>query len=161
MDNHVAGERSRLDYLRDAPNLDLRFADVSQDWHYKHLINVDYVIHAASIAAPEFYKQKPLETIRANVTGTWQALEWAAKQGVKSFVHLSSSEVYGDVAIVPTPETYWGNTPITGPRATYDQSKRMGETLVSTFHQLYKLPVKTVRPFNIFGPGQRLDDGRV
>lgn len=161
MDNHVAGERSRLDYLRGEKNLDLRFADITQDWYYKHLHNVDYVIHAASIAAPEFYKARPLETIKVNVLGTWLVLDWATKNGVKSMVHMSSSEAYGEPTMVPTPEHDAGWVSFTGNRAVYDESKRLGETLAWTFYNLYKIPIKTVRPFNIFGPGQRLDDGRV
>lgn len=161
IDNHVAGEKSRLDYLRDKPGLDLRFGDIADDWRYKNLLNVDYVIHAASIAAPEFYKKKPLETIRANVIGTWILLYWAARAGVKSCLHMSSSEAYGEPTIIPTPEHDCGQVNFTSSRAVYDESKRIGETLAWTFHDLYGFPIKTVRPFNIFGPGQRLDDGRV
>jgi dTDP-glucose 4,6-dehydratase/UDP-glucuronate decarboxylase len=74
---------------------------------------------------------------------------------------FSSSEVYGDPAVVPTPEEYHGNVSFTGPRACYDESKRLGETLCATYFRLHRVPVKVIRPFNVYGPGQRLDDGRI
>jgi len=76
---------------------------------------------------------------------------------------FSSSEVYGDPddAHIPTPETYQGNVSITGPRACYDESKRFGETLCLTYWRIFELPVKIVRPFNVYGPGIRPDDYRV
>lgn len=73
----------------------------------------------------------------------------------------NSSEVYGDPSNIPTPESYWGHTSFTGPRAVYDESKRFSETLCVTYHRQFGVPVKVVRPFNICGPGMRLDDERV
>src|SRR5262249_49386797 len=66
-----------------------------------------------------------------------------------------------DPSNIPTPEDYRGNVSCTGPRACYDESKRLAETLCMTYHQLFRVPVKVVRPFNVYGPGQRLDDGRI
>ena len=79
------------------------------------------------------------------------------------FLYLSSSEIYGDPPAdrIPTPETYWGHVSSVGPRACYDESKRLAETLCTTYHRLYGLPVTIVRPFNVYGPRLRLDDGRV
>jgi len=78
-------------------------------------------------------------------------------------IFFSSSEVYGDPDpnYIPTTESYNGNVPCMGPRANYDESKRLGETYCSVYYDLYKVPVKIIRPFNVYGPGMRLDDFRV
>jgi UDP-glucuronate decarboxylase len=124
---------------------------------------VDWVIHGASIASPTFYRRFPLETIDVNVTGTRQMLELARRHDAKGLLFISTSEVYGDPdpAFIPTAEDYRGNVSCTGPRACYDESKRLGETLCMTYHRLYKTPVKIVRPFNVYGPGQSLADRRI
>ncbi len=128
----------------------------------------EYVIHAASIASPTYYRQRPLETMDANVSGLRHLLERAVTQAeagepLRSFLFFSTSEIYGDPSpdMIPTPETYNGNVSCTGPRACYDESKRYGETLVVTFAHHLGVPVRTVRPFNNYGPGLPLRDGRV
>ena len=124
---------------------------------------VDYVIHAAGIASPVYYMKYPLETLEVATLGTKNLLELARKKSVKSFLFFSSSEIYGDPDpnFIPTPETYPGNVSCTGPRSCYDESKRLGETLCMIYHRLHSLSVKTVRPFNVYGPGMRPDDFRV
>ncbi len=124
---------------------------------------VDWIIHGASIASPTFYRRHPLETIDVNVTGTRHMLELARSHIARGMLFLSTSEIYGDPdpAFIPTPEDYRGNVSCTGPRACYDESKRMGETLCTTYHRLHGTPVKIMRPFNVYGPGQRLDDARI
>jgi nucleoside-diphosphate-sugar epimerase/SAM-dependent methyltransferase len=124
---------------------------------------VHFILHAASIASPIFYNKFRVETIDAGVLGTKNLLELAREKNTESFLFFSSSEVYGnpDPAHVPTKEEYNGNVSCTGPRACYDEPKRLGETLCMTYADVYNLPVKIVRPFNVFGPGMRLDDGRV
>jgi dTDP-glucose 4,6-dehydratase/UDP-glucuronate decarboxylase len=124
---------------------------------------IAWIVHGASIASPTFYRRHPLETIDANVGGTRRLLDLARTQPLEGFLHLSSSEVYGDPApeAVPTREDYPGRVSFTGPRACYDESKRLGETLCTLYHRLHAVPVRVVRPFNVYGPGQRLDDQRV
>ena len=124
---------------------------------------IDYVIHCAGIASPAYYTKYPVETLDVGTVGTRNMLELARKKRLKSFLFASSSEVYGDPddKHVPTPETYNGNVSITGPRACYDESKRFGETLCLTFWRVFGVPVKVVRPFNVYGPGIRPDDYRV
>jgi UDP-glucuronate decarboxylase len=124
---------------------------------------VDYVVHAASIASPTWYRTRPLETIDVNVTGTRRLLDLAREHEVTGFLQFSSSEIYGDPPDerVPTSEEFWGHVSCTGPRACYDESKRLGETLCTTYHRLHGLPVTIVRPFNVYGPRLRLDDRRV
>jgi len=125
--------------------------------------DVDFIIHAAGIASPKFYRKFKIETIDVATIGTKNMLELAKEKKVKSFLFFSSSEVYGDPDpnFVPSPETYFGNVSCTGPRSNYDESKRLGETLCIAYFETYKIPVKMVRPFNVFGPGMRLDDYRV
>lgn len=123
-----------------------------------------YIIHAASIASPVFYRQHPIETINANVAGLYNILEYMQKKGdIKGLLFFSSSEIYGDPTEdnIPTPETYRGNVSCTGPRACYDESKRFGETLCVNFARVYNLPIKIARPFNNYGPGLKITDGRV
>jgi len=124
---------------------------------------LDYVIHAAGIASPYYYRKYPLETLEVATTGTKNLLTLAAEHRVKGFLFFSSSEIYGDPdeAHVPTPESYRGNVSCIGPRACYDESKRIGETLCTIFHELYGVPTKIVRPFNVYGPGMSERDYRV
>src|SRR5581483_6000323 len=105
----------------------------------------------------------PLETIDVNVTGTRRLLDLARDTGCRAMLYLSTSEVYGDpdAASIPTPEEYRGLVSCTGPRACYDESKRLAEALCQIYARRYGVRVVTVRPFNVYGPGQRLDDGRI
>ncbi len=130
--------------------------------------NFDYVIHAASIASPTFYRKYPIETIDANVQGLRQLLDRCViqqerKTPMEGLLFFSTSEIYGDppAECIPTPESYRGHVSCTGPRACYDESKRFGETLCVNFAHQYDLPIKTVRPFNNYGPGLALNDCRV
>ena len=121
------------------------------------------VIHMASIASPVFYRQYPIETIDANVTGLRRLLDFYCEKPVEGFLFFSSSELYGDPApeAVPTGEEYYGNVCATGPRACYDEAKRFGETLCMLFSKKYGMPVGVVRPFNNYGPGMKINDKRV
>lgn len=124
---------------------------------------VHFIISAASIASPVFYKKYPLETVDATVKGNRNMLDLALlnKDVLEAFLLFSSSEIYGDPTIVPTPEHYVGRVSCTGPRACYDESKRLAETLGTIYHEKYGLPIKTVRPFNVYGPGMSARDRRV
>lgn len=131
-------------------------------------ISFDYIIHAASIASPIFYRKYPIETINANVQGLYNILNYMlkrqkTKRKVKGLLFFSSSEIYGDPTEdnIPTLETYRGNVSCTGPRSCYDESKRFGETLCVNYSKVHNLPIKIARPFNNFGPGLKLGDGRV
>ncbi len=158
VDNFITGVKYRL---QEGPNFKTIKHDVREPFKVEE--PVDYLIHAAGIASPKFYRQYKLETIDVATTGTRNMLELARQKKVKSFLYFSSSEVYGDPdpAFVPTPETYHGNVSPIGPRSNYDESKRLGETLCMAYYEVYGVPVKMVRPFNVYGPGMRLDDYRV
>lgn len=161
IDNFQTGVPDRLEHLVNDPNVWLVEHDLRQP--FKTTDRIDWILHAASIASPTFYRRFPLETIDVNVQGTRRLLEWARTSPVKGFLYLSSSEIYGDPdpEFIPTPEDYRGYVSATGPRACYDESKRLAETLCVTYHRLYETPVSIARPFNVYGPGQRLDDRRI
>ena len=124
----------------------------------------NYIIHAASIASPSFYRKFPLETIEANILGLKNLLDFYKKsKSLKGFLFFSSSEIYGDPdkKYIPTSEDYRGNVNCVGPRACYDESKRFGETLCWVYSKQYKMPITVARPFNNFGPGMNIDDKRL
>ena len=124
----------------------------------------DFILFAAGIASPVLYRREPLKTLDITVQGLRHALEHARHyDGFQSLVYFSTSEVYGDPdpKAVPTDESYRGNVATMGPRACYDESKRLGETLAYIYQAYCKVPVKVVRPFNVFGPGLSPEDGRV
>jgi UDP-glucuronate decarboxylase len=110
-----------------------------------------------------YYQQYPLETIESAVVGAKNLLELSRKHELQGFLLFSSSEIYGDPdpRAIPTPETYCGNVSSIGPRSCYDESKRLAETLSLIYQQRLGVPVRIVRPFNIYGPGMKPDDRRV
>lgn len=122
----------------------------------------DFVIQAAGIASPYYYRKYPLETLEVATIGTKNLLE-IAKRDQARLLFFSSSEIYGDPDsnYVPTPESYPGNVSCLGPRACYDESKRLGETLCRIYHEQYGVRSRMVRPFNVYGPGMRKIDYRV
>ncbi|MDC1424091.1 NAD-dependent epimerase/dehydratase family protein [Gammaproteobacteria bacterium] len=129
--------------------------------------DVSYIIHAASIASPIYYRKNPIETMDANVNGLRYLLDYFKERSksnrfVGGLLYFSTSEIYGDPdpQNIPTSEEYRGNVSCTGPRACYDESKRYGETLCVNFAQQYSLPIKIARPFNNYGPGLKITDGR-
>lgn len=160
LDNLMRGAPDWLAPFRQRPDFQITSRDIIQT---KRFPSADFIIHAASIASPVFYRQHPIETMDANVTGLRNLLEHAVAQPAESLLFFSSSEIYGDPdpASIPTPETFRGFVSCTGPRACYDESKRYGETLCINFHQVRGVPVKIVRPFNNYGPGLKITDRRV
>lgn len=161
VDNYITGSKdpefapSSADHILDV------WGDVTSPLPVRE--DVDYIIHAAGLASPVYYMKYPLETIESAVTGAKNLLELARRNQLKGFLFFSSSEIYGDPdpTAVPTPETYFGNVSSVGPRACYDESKRLTETICTIYQQKYGVPVKIVRPFNVFGPGMKHDDRRV
>ncbi len=166
-DNYMRGMPDWLKALEGRKDLTLRKHDVLHPLP-ADLPAQDYLIHAASIASPIFYRQYPIETMDANVDGLRLLLEYARKLAangtpMSGFLFYSTSEIYGDPTAdnIPTPETYRGNVSCTGPRACYDESKRYGETLCVNFAKVHGVPVRMARPFNNYGPGLKITDGRV
>lgn len=162
LDNLIVGSSKNIFInKKEDPNLTFIKHDIRKN--ISKNLNADYIIHAAGIASPFYYKKFPIETIEVAVNGTKNLLEFAKEKKVISMLHFSSSEIYGNPTknFLPTPESYYGNVSSVGPRACYDESKRLGETLAITYHELYNIPVKIVRPFNIYGPGMKINDYRV
>jgi nucleoside-diphosphate-sugar epimerase len=167
VDNYVRGMPEWLEALTSDPHLRLTTHDITQPIP-PGLGDFQYLIHAASIASPTYYRRCPIETMDANVDGLRRILDYChaqrlAGKTVEGMLFYSTSEIYGDPTpeSVPTPETYRGHVSCTGPRACYDESKRYGETLCVNFAQQRGVPVKIARPFNNYGPGLKITDRRV
>ena len=165
-DNFSRGTPAWLMGLQNDPNLELVRHDITNPLP-DDFGPFEYVIHAASIASPIYYRQHPIETMDANVDGLRRLLDWMLErkettEPVEGFLFFSTSEIYGDPAPenIPTSESYRGNVSCTGPRACYDESKRYGETLCVNFAQVHDLPIRIARPFNNYGPGLKIEDGR-
>lgn len=166
-DNYIRGVPPWLTALKDEPTLTLVRYDVIQPLP-ADMPDFDFIVHAAGIASPRYYRLHPLETMDANINGLRSLLEHARKRQdtghpVKGMLFFSSSEIYGDpdAGHIPTSEDYRGYVSCTGPRACYDESKRYGETLCVVFAQQYGVEVKVARPFNNYGPGLKISDRRV
>lgn len=166
-DNYFRGAPGWLRELGERSDLELRAHDVREPLP-EDMGEFAFIIHAAGIASPTYYRAHPIETMDANITGLRNLLEYARKRLAAGrqfggFLFFSSSEIYGDPDpdAIPTPETYRGFVSCTGPRACYDESKRYGETLCVNFAQQHGMPVRMARPFNNYGPGMKITDGRV
>lgn len=161
LDNYITG--SRQSFLIEIKDKNFRFFHFDVRLPFTLNENVDFIIHAAGLASPYYYKKYPLETIESAIFGAKNLLELARITKPEGFLFFSSSEIYGDPDLdyIPTPETYSGHVSSIGPRACYDESKRLAETLCLTYHQIYGIPTKIVRPFNVYGPGMRHSDYRV
>lgn len=166
-ENFIRGRKNWLAELANRPNVLLVEHDVTNPIP-GNAPKYSHIIHAASIASPVYYRKFPIETIDANVDGLRHLLNYAQQrkldnEPISKMLYFSTSEVYGDPPpeAVPTAETYRGSVSCTGPRACYDESKRLGETLCVNFAQQYGVPVSIVRPFNNYGPGDEIEDKRL
>lgn len=161
VDNLITGRLSNISDLVRRPSFGFVQADVAAlDLGNLSSEPLDVVLHLASPASPVDYDRHQLETLAVNSAGTWRLLEIAALASAR-FVYVSTSEVYGDPLVHPQPETYWGNVDPIGPRACYDEGKRFGEALVTSWRRERGVRAAIVRVFNTYGPALRLDDGRV
>ena len=166
-DSFIRGTPSWLTALAGTPHLTVERRDLIEPLP-QPMPDFEWIIHAAGIASPPFYRKYPLKTIDANINGLRNLLEYSVAQAAKGkplegFLFYSSSEIYGDPTPdwIPTPEHYRGLVSCTGPRACYDESKRFGETLCVVFAQQHGVPTKIARPFNNYGPGLKITDRRV
>ena len=148
-----------LNFLRVAPEV---------EWTRSSVEDIDLpaadgliVIHTASYGSPKDYLREPLATFSANTHALVRLL--TQDRTLRQFVYFSSAEVYGQPPpdMIPTPESYIGGVSTVEPRSIYAESKRMGEVLAVSTAQRRQLPLTIIRPWNVYGPGQRLDDGRV
>ncbi|HEY0959865.1 MAG TPA: NAD-dependent epimerase/dehydratase family protein [Novosphingobium sp.] len=154
VDNFWTGLASNLAGIDD-PRYSLIECDVE---HFSTHERFDEIIHLASPASPPWYMREPIRTINANLAGALNLIEKLTPNGRISFA--STSEVYGDPLVSPQPESYRGSVDCTGPRSSYDESKRCTESLLFECHRTRGIDIRIVRLFNVYGPRTRPDDGR-
>lgn len=162
LDNLSTGIISNLQEVANSPLFSFVEADVTLPESLDFLENeqVDEIYHLASPASPKFYQEDSLGTIWVNTRGTYHMLELARIKGAK-LLYSSTSEAYGDPEVHPQPESYRGYVNTWGPRACYDEAKRLGEVLCYEYYTKYQVSVKVARIFNTYSAGLRNDDGRV
>lgn len=167
IDNFITSNRNNLKNLLENPNFVFFEQDIAKliDDVGSKIQHVDYIFHLASPASPNkksprSYINYPIETLLANSVGTYNLLELAKKNNSK-LLYVSSSEVYGDPAVTPQKENYFGNVNPNGVRSVYDEGKRFGEAITFAYLRKYNLNVRIIRIFNTYGPLMQADDGRV
>jgi len=167
IDNFITGDKSNLKNLLGNSEFTFLEFDIAKPIQNLKLEiqNLDYIFHLASPASPNkksarSYINFPIETLLANSLGTYNLLELARKFNSK-FLYTSSSEVYGDPAMSPQKEDYFGNVNPNGIRSVYDEGKRFGEAITFSYVRKYDLDARIVRIFNTYGPLMQVDDGRV
>jgi len=164
VDNLITGDAKNIEDLRSNANFIFLEKDVTKslgDFDLK----VDFIFHLASPASPnkkcpKSYINNPIETLLANSVGTYNLLELARQTSAK-FLFTSTSEVYGDPAVSPQPESYFGNVNPNGVRSVYDESKRFGEAATMAYVRKFDTDARIIRIFNTYGPYMQKDDGRV
>ena len=156
MDNYFTGCKQNIVHLLNNPYFEL----VRHDVTFPYYVEVDEIYNLACPASPIHYQFDPVSTIKTSVIGAINMLG-LAKRTKARILQASTSEVYGDPAVHPQEESYWGNVNPIGLRSCYDEGKRCAETLFRDYHRQNKLDVKIIRIFNTYGPRMRPDDGRV
>ncbi|MBP2316560.1 UDP-glucuronic acid decarboxylase family protein [Azospirillum soli] len=155
-DNYFTGSRDNIVHLLSNPHFELMRHDVT----FPLYVEVDEIYNLACPASPVHYQHDPVQTTKTSVHGAINMLGLAKRLNAK-IMQASTSEVYGDPAVHPQTEDYWGNVNTIGPRACYDEGKRCAETLFFDYHRQHKLPIKVIRIFNTYGPRMHPNDGRV
>lgn len=156
LDNLFTGSKENIYDFIDNKRFEFLRGDIVQPIY----IEVDEIYNLACPASPIHYQDNPIKTIKCNTVGMVNMLGLAKRCKAK-ILQASTSEVYGDPKQHPQKETYWGNVNCLGPRACYDEGKRVAETLCMDYHRQNKINVKIARIFNTYGPNMALDDGRV
>ncbi len=157
VDNFVTGDAANVAHLADEPRFTLIDADVSAGLPVQG--RFDAILHFASPASPPVYQKYAVETLKVGSYGTMNCLELAKEHGAR-FLMASTSECYGDPAVHPQPESYWGNVNPVGPRSMYDEAKRFSEAATSTYRVFHGVDTAIVRIFNTYGPRMNVADGR-
>ncbi|MEM8926213.1 MAG: UDP-glucuronic acid decarboxylase family protein [Actinomycetota bacterium] len=158
IDNLATGSVDNIEHL--FGNEGFTFSRVDVTNHIWVPGDVDVVMHLASPASPIDFERIPIQILKVGSLGTHNGLGLAKEKGAKFFL-ASTSEVYGDPAIHPQPESYWGNVNTIGPRGVYDEAKRFAEAMTMAYHRHHGVDVRIVRIFNTYGPRMRPEDGRV
>ncbi|XP_028132045.1 UDP-glucuronic acid decarboxylase 1 [Diabrotica virgifera virgifera] len=155
-DNFYTGRKTNVEQWIGHENFELIHHDIVNPLY----IEVDEIYHLASPASPPHYMQNPVKTIKTNTLGTINVLGLTRRLNAKVLI-ASTSEVYGDPDIHPQPETYWGHVNPIGPRACYDEGKRVSESLTYAYAKQENMQVRVARIFNTYGPRMHMNDGRV
>jgi dTDP-glucose 4,6-dehydratase len=158
LDNLLTGAALNIAHLKGDPRFEFLERDITQPFEVAG--PVDAVFNLASPASPFDYLRCPIETLDVGSLGTRRLLELARTSNAR-FLLASTSETYGDPAVHPQVETYWGNVNPVGPRSCYDESKRFAEALTMAYHRKHGLATNIARIFNTYGPRMKLNDGRV
>jgi len=156
VDNFYTGIKKNIVHLMEDPYFELLRHDIT----FPLYVEVDEIYNLACPASPIHYQNDPVQTTKVNVHGSINMLGLAKRLKAK-ILQASTSEVYGNPAIHPQVETYWGNVNPIGPRACYDEGKRCAETLFFDYHRQHRLKIKVARIFNTYGPRMHPNDGRV
>ncbi len=156
LDNFFTGRKTNIQHLLNRPY----FEFIRHDITHPILLEVDRIYHLACPASPIHYQYNAIKTIKTNVMGTINSLG-IAKRVKARILFASTSEVYGDPAVHPQKEEYWGNVNTIGIRSCYDEGKRVAETLMMDYHRQNKVDIRIVRIFNTYGPRMLPNDGRV
>lgn len=156
VDNFFTGRKRNVEHWIGHENFELIHHDIVNPL----FIEVDEIYHLASPASPPHYMYNPVKTIKTNTVGTINMLGLAKRVGARVLI-ASTSEVYGDPEVHPQPESYWGHVNPIGPRACYDEGKRVAETLSYAYAKQERVDVRVARIFNTYGPRMHMNDGRV
>jgi len=156
LDNYFSGNPANITHLRSHPNFEFIRHDIVEPI----LLEVDRIYHLACPASPVHYQYNPVKTIKTSVMGTINMLGLAKRVRARILL-TSTSEVYGDPEQHPQTESYWGHVNPIGPRACYDEGKRVAETLMMDYHRQNNVDIRIVRIFNTYGPRMAINDGRV
>lgn len=156
LDNFFTGRKSNIAHLHGRPDFELVRHDVIDPFKFE----VDQIYNLACPASPPHYQYNAIKTVKTSVMGAINCLGLAKRTKARVF-QASTSEVYGDPAIHPQPESYWGNVNPIGIRSCYDEGKRVAETLFMDYHRQNQVDIRIVRIFNTYGPRMHPNDGRV
>ena len=156
LDNYFTGRMANVAHLRDNRCFELIRHDVTEPI----LLEVDRIFNLACPASPIHYQFNPVKTIKTSVMGAINMLGMAKRVKAR-ILQASTSEVYGDPAVHPQTEDYWGNVNPIGIRSCYDEGKRVAETLFMDYHRQNNVDIRIVRIFNTYGPRMLMNDGRV
>jgi len=156
VDNFFTGSRRNVEHLFDNPRFELMRHDVT----FPLYVEVDQIYNLACPASPVHYQHDPVQTTKTSVMGAINMLGLAKRLRVP-ILQASTSEVYGDPAVHPQTEDYWGNVNPIGTRSCYDEGKRAAETLFFDYRRQHDLSIKVIRIFNTYGPRMHPNDGRV
>ena len=156
LDNFYTGNKNNVSELIGRPNFELVRHDVCQPY----LAEVDEIYNLACPASPIHYQNDPIQTTKTSVLGAYHMLGLARRTKAK-ILQASTSEVYGDPAVHPQTEDYWGNVNCHGFRSCYDEGKRCAESLFFDYNRMHEIRIKVIRIFNTYGPNMAINDGRV